>query len=66
VGFDYGPDLTAAVAFIQDPAQAPVFSVGSLQRRNFYKVRAPAAKTRGIDDWRDYLTDLPVGRLLPH
>jgi pimeloyl-ACP methyl ester carboxylesterase len=65
VGFDYGPDLTAAVAFIENPAATPVFSVGSLQRRNFYKVRAPASRTRGVDDWRDYLPDPPIRPALP-
>lgn len=65
VGFSYGPDLTAAVSFIQTPALAPAFSFGSLHRRHFYKTRAPSFRTRGVDDWRDYLTDLPLSRALP-
>ncbi|HVE16834.1 MAG TPA: alpha/beta hydrolase, partial [Chthoniobacterales bacterium] len=65
VGFDIGPDLTAAVSFINDPTQAPAYSVGTLLRRGFYKTRAPSFKTRGVDDWRSYLTDLPLSRALP-
>jgi len=65
VGFDIGPDLTAAVSFINDPTQAPAYSVGTLLRRGFYKTRAPSFKTRGVDDWRAYLTDLPLSRALP-
>ncbi|MDD5199331.1 MAG: alpha/beta fold hydrolase [Terrimicrobiaceae bacterium] len=65
VGFDPGPAFTAAVAFIQDPTRPPVFSRGDLQRRHFYQTVNPVAKTRGVDDWRDHLTDLPISRLAP-
>jgi pimeloyl-ACP methyl ester carboxylesterase len=62
VGFIEGPALDAAVAFIGDPSRAPRFSLGNLRRPHFYAVSEPMARTRGVDDWRDYLTDLPISR----
>jgi pimeloyl-ACP methyl ester carboxylesterase len=62
VGFVEGPALDAALEFIGDPTHAPRFSFGNLRRPHFYAVSEPMAKTRGVDDWRNYLTDLPISR----
>jgi hypothetical protein len=63
VGFVEGPALDAALEFIGNPTHAPPYSLGNLRRPHFYAVSEPVAKTRGVDDWRDFLTDLPISRL---
>jgi pimeloyl-ACP methyl ester carboxylesterase len=62
VGLVEGPALDAAVAFLDDPSHAPRYTLANLRRPHFYAVSEPAAKTRGVDDWRKYLVDLPLGR----
>ena len=63
VGFDYGPDLDAAVSFLENPAQPPAYSTGALLRRNFYQTRLTAGKSRELDTLRDLPIDPPIGRL---
>ncbi len=60
VGFFNGPDLDAAVAFIETPTRRPDYSVGSLLRRDFYATRSPARGSRSVENFRDTLVDPPV------
>ncbi len=60
VGFLPGPDLDAAVAFIDVPARRPAYTVGQLLRRDFYPTRQPAREARSVEDFRDSLIDPPI------
>ncbi len=60
VGFFNGPDLDAAVAFIETPTRRPEYSVGSLLRRDFYVTRSPARGARSVENFRDSLVNPPV------
>jgi pimeloyl-ACP methyl ester carboxylesterase len=62
VGLVEGPALDAAVEFVDDPSHAPRYTLANLRRPHFYAVSEPQAKTRGVDDWRKYLVDLPISR----
>ncbi|MGH8046923.1 MAG: alpha/beta fold hydrolase [Chthoniobacterales bacterium] len=60
VGFVTGPDMDAAAAFINNPAQAPVFSLGRLKQKKFYVTNGATARTRMLDNWRDSIVDPPI------
>ncbi len=60
VGFLPGPDLDAAVAFIDVPARRPAYSIGTLLRRNFYSTRQPARGAKSVEDFHDSLVNPPV------
>ncbi len=60
VGFLPGPDLDAAVAFIDVPSRRPAYSVGNLLRRDFYAIRQPARGAKSVENFRDSLINPPV------
>jgi hypothetical protein len=60
VGFLPGPDLDAALAFIDVPARRPAYSVGNLLRRDFYVTRQPARSAKSVEDYRNSLVNPPV------